>query len=168
MLRNLVLAAVLLVTVPAFALPPAFREVTSKIYRGGRPKGGDLQDLYDRGIDKIVDLENDAKLVRAEAARAADLGLKFVNVPLNASEIPTDAEVDRVVANLIDARAAKSYVHCQRGKDRTGLVVAIYRITRQGWTPADAWHEMLADGFSRKYAKPLEDYFRARTGYRGN
>jgi len=27
---------------------------------------------------------------------------------------------------------------------------------------------MLADGFSRKYAKPLEDYFRARTGYRGN
>ena len=67
--------AVFLVALSAFALPPAFREVTPKIYRGDHPEGRDLGDLAERGIDKIVDLENDPALVRDEAERAAELGL---------------------------------------------------------------------------------------------
>jgi tyrosine-protein phosphatase SIW14 len=33
------------------------------------------------------------------------------------------------------------FVHCQAGKDRTGLVVAVYRILVDGWSVDDAISE---------------------------
>lgn len=38
-------------------------------------------------------------------------------------------------------------VHCQHGSDRTGTMVAIYRIAFQGWTKAQATDEMINGGF---------------------
>ena len=38
-------------------------------------------------------------------------------------------------------------VHCQHGSDRTGTMVAIYRIALQGWTKAQATDEMINGGF---------------------
>lgn len=38
-------------------------------------------------------------------------------------------------------------VHCQHGSDRTGTMVAIYRIAYQGWTKAQATDEMINGGF---------------------
>jgi len=38
-------------------------------------------------------------------------------------------------------------VHCQHGSDRTGTMVAIYRITQDGWTKAQAIDEMVNGGF---------------------
>ena len=38
-------------------------------------------------------------------------------------------------------------VHCQHGSDRTGTMVAIYRIVYQGWTKSQATDEMINGGF---------------------
>jgi hypothetical protein len=38
-------------------------------------------------------------------------------------------------------------VHCRRGADRTGAMVAIYRVVVEGWTKADAIDEMTRGGY---------------------
>jgi protein tyrosine/serine phosphatase len=38
-------------------------------------------------------------------------------------------------------------IHCQHGADRTGAIVALYRIIVQGWSKADAVREMNEGGF---------------------
>ena len=48
---------------------------------------------------------------------------------------------------LSDESQGPFLVHCQHGADRTGLVVAMYRIVFQGWTKEDAIAEMVDGGF---------------------
>lgn len=155
----------LFAAVPAYALPENFQRVTDDLYRGARPTATDLRELFEKGIGLIVNLENVDSIVKAEAEIAAELGMKFVHLPLSASKTPTDAEIDRAVAEIGIKNSGKIFVHCQRGQDRTGVVVAFYRIGVQGWRPRRAYREMMKYGFSLKYAKPLEVYFRDRTGY---
>ena len=38
-------------------------------------------------------------------------------------------------------------IHCRHGSDRTGLIVALYRILYQNWTKEDALEEMLKGGY---------------------
>jgi protein tyrosine/serine phosphatase len=40
------------------------------------------------------------------------------------------------------------YVHCALGRDRTGIVAAIYRIEKQGWSFDEAEQEMRDFGFN--------------------
>lgn len=167
-LRPFIVTSALLASFSAFALPPAFKQVTPNVYRGGRPTIGDLRQLARMGVGLIVNLENVPDVVRAEVREANALGIREVNIPLNASVEPKDAEIDRAVRELRSTGSGKVYVHCQRGQDRTGLAVAFYRMQVGRWSPKRAYREMMDSGFSRKYAKPLEDYFRARTGYEGN
>ncbi len=165
--RIALVLTLLLSSFSAFAIPPAFRTVTSTIYRGGRPTVSDLKALAGLGVTLIVNLENVPDVVRAEADAANALGIRFVSIPLDAAVTPTDSAIDHAIADIAPRGQGKAYVHCQRGQDRTGLVVALFRVESQQWTPKKAYDEMMADGLSLKYAKPLEVYFRARTGYRG-
>jgi protein-tyrosine phosphatase len=41
------------------------------------------------------------------------------------------------------------FVHCLHGVDRTGFMIACYRIRVQGWSPYDAIKEMKALGFHK-------------------
>ena len=38
-------------------------------------------------------------------------------------------------------------VHCRHGADRTGLIIAIYRILYQNWTVDEAKDELINGGF---------------------
>jgi len=38
-------------------------------------------------------------------------------------------------------------VHCRHGSDRTGIMVAVYRIVVEGWSKAEATDGMINGGF---------------------
>ena len=62
-------------------------------------------------------------------------------------ETPNDNEVDDILAKMGDPSLQPVYVHCTEGVDRTGLIIALYRVIEQGWAPKDAHDEMMAHGF---------------------
>ncbi|MGH9902136.1 MAG: fused DSP-PTPase phosphatase/NAD kinase-like protein, partial [Pyrinomonadaceae bacterium] len=59
-------------------------------------------------------------------------------VPMKRHARPTDEQVERVLAIVNAPENQPAFVYCKRGGDRTGVVVAVYRISQDGWTSATA------------------------------
>lgn len=143
-----------------------FREVSSGIYRGARPGQAGIAYLAtELQIKTDLDLENDDGAISAEKGYvAAEPGLTMVSLPMSAFSEPSDQTVSQALAILSDPTQYPVFVHCEHGQDRTGLIVGLFRIDDQHMTPADAYTEMLQDGFHPALVALL-DYFEKATGY---
>jgi len=60
---------------------------------------------------------------------------------------PTDQDVLAFLRIVTDKASQPVLVHCAQGSDRTGMMVAIYRIVVQGWSKDDALKEMVEGGY---------------------
>lgn len=136
---------------------PNFQRVGDQLYRGGQPKPGGYERLARLGVKTVVNLRDDDEHARAEGEEARAAGLRYYNVPLGRLGRPSDAEVERVL-QLIDAPENQPvFVHCHRGADRTGLVIAVYRMTHDGWTAEQAQEEANRFGM-RRWQLGKKDY----------
>jgi tyrosine-protein phosphatase SIW14 len=85
--------------------------------------------------------------------------MKYVNVPLQGTNVPADADVAMALALLNDPAAGPIFVHCRRGADRTGTVIAAYRISHDKWSGEKALHEAQDLGMAW-YAGGMKNYIR--------
>ena len=134
-------------------LPPAahvrnFGKVDNTVYRGGEPSPVGIEELGAMGIKTVIDLREPSHATALEREAVEKLKIKYVNVPMRELSAPTPAEVDQVLAILLRPGAGPVFVHCRRGKDRTGTVIACYRIQHDGWTNSKAQSEANEYGMS--------------------
>ena len=104
------------------------------------------------GIKGILDLrENNSDLDKID-----HLDLCVVNVELNAS-LFTDNEIVAALKALFYL-PKPLLIHCKHGADRTGLIVAIYRICFQNWSKENAINELINGNFNFhvKYVNIIE------------
>jgi tyrosine-protein phosphatase SIW14 len=113
---------------------PNFHHVSEKLYRGAQPKNGGIQRLASLGIKTIISLRKSDEKARVEEAEARSAGLRYFNVPFNRQGRPTDEQVNRVLAIINASENQPVFVHCQQGVDRTGLIIACYRIANDHWS----------------------------------
>lgn len=140
-----------------------FGIVDGRIYRGAQPDRDDYRALASLGVTTIIDLRQDAKSGSRAYAEAA--GLKYVNIAIDDHGQPTDNDVRVFLAALDHNPAAKVYVHCAGGRHRTGSMLAVYRMVRNGWTLERAYDEMLAYDFYTRFGHKgfksfVDDYWR--------
>ena len=112
---------------------PNFHPVNSGLYRGGQPEIGGLEQLKKLGVKTIINLRNDDERARAEKAEAESMGFRYFNIPFASFDRPSDKAVDEVLKLLNTQENSPLFIHCKRGSDRTGTVIAIYRIEHDGW-----------------------------------
>lgn len=143
---------------------PNFHQITQQIYRGGRPTPEGLKSLKEAGIKSIINLENVAGPVQNERAQAKALGMGFMSSPMSWITPPTDQQIDKILAVMSNPENQPVYIHCLHGRDRTGLVSALYRVLIQKMSAREAYSEMKQLGF-RSLFVTLEWYYRQRTGY---
>jgi protein tyrosine/serine phosphatase len=122
-----------------------FGVVDGHLFRGAQPKDDDFAALKALGVDTIIDLRLDAKKDSRQLAEAA--GLKYVNIPIDDHGAPTDADAAAFVKAVDDPANGIVYAHCAGGRHRTGSMVAVYRMVKDGWTIDQAYDEMLAYDF---------------------
>ena len=152
---NLSLFALLLSTTAfaqdatSYAELPRFEQVTDRLYRGGQPRAGGLQRLRELGIDTIVNLRGTSDTTRAEEAEARALGFNYFNVALPNWGRPQDGRVRRALLIIAAPQNGRVFVHCKDGVDRTGTIVALHRVTHQGWKTDDALAEAERRGMRR-------------------
>jgi tyrosine-protein phosphatase SIW14 len=113
---------------------PKFHQVNGQLFRGAQPKKNGFKRLGDLGIKTIVNLRADDGLSRIEEREVRAAGMQYFSVPLNETGRPTNAQVRRAVAILETPENQPVFVHCRLGVDRTGLIIAVYRIAHDGWT----------------------------------
>lgn len=125
----------------SYAELPKFQQVTDQLYRGGQPREGGLRRLRELGIDTIVNLRGTSKTTKAEEVEARALGFNYFNVALPNWGRPQDERVRRALLIIAAPQNGRVFVHCKDGVDRTGTIVALHRITHQGWKTTDALAE---------------------------
>ena len=138
---------------------PNFHEVNSKLYRGAQPKVGGLQQLVGRGIKTIVNLRGQGEGVRKEEEEARAAGLRYFSIPFDRMGRPDDAELKQVLSIIDTPENQPVFVHCKQGVDRTGTVIAIYRITHDGWTSEQAKAEANRYGM-HPWERGMKNYIR--------
>lgn len=132
-----------------------FTQVDADLYRGGVPTDADMAGLVKLGIKTDIDLQSDTSsnerdVVAHEREVAKRLGLKFVNLPLPFGVEPPKAMLDTLMATLSDPKNLPAYIHCRHGRDRTGTMVAVYRMRHDGYSGEKALDEMKTFGFKVK------------------
>jgi len=127
---------------------PNFHKVNQGLYRGAQPREGGFQQLATRGIKTILNLRAADERERAEAVETRAAGLGYFNIPMEGLDRPTDAQIESAMKIINDKANQPVFVHCKHGADRTGMVIAIYRITRDGWSTEEALREAKRYGLS--------------------
>ncbi|HWA27970.1 MAG TPA: tyrosine-protein phosphatase [Lacunisphaera sp.] len=115
--------------------------VSAELYRCEQPRTRDIADLKALGIRSILNLRR----YHSDSKNLTAAGF----VPLLQRMEADDLTTDDLVAALRQFRDAPKplLVHCWHGSDRTGSVVAAYRIVFQDWTPAAALDELRHGGY---------------------
>ena len=125
-----------------------FGQVNSQLYRGGEPTQVGLEELAALGIKVDIDLREQSSQTDLEKQTAEHLGMQYINIPFKPFTAPTNAEVENVLSLLMNGGTQPTFLHCRRGKDRTGTVVACYRIQHDGWDNKRALDEAKSYGMS--------------------
>ncbi|MFZ2960356.1 MAG: dual specificity protein phosphatase family protein [Candidatus Ozemobacteraceae bacterium] len=144
-------SSTLVASSPALCLPvnigrglTNFATVSADLYRGAQPTADGFKTLEAMGIKTVINLRafhDDAKLL-------VGTGLNYVHITFE----PWSPNVDEVILFLkivADPSKRPVFVHCQHGADRTGTMVAFYRMINQNWTCAKALEELPRFGFHR-------------------
>lgn len=120
---------------------PNFYQISDVLYRGGQPTEAGLKQLAKLHIKTVVNLRDDDERASAERTAAVAAGLRYFNLPLSNFNKPNSEKVAQILSIINASENQPVFVHCKRGSDRTGTIVAIYRIEHDGWTGDQAKEE---------------------------
>lgn len=127
---------------PASQFPIAnFERVNSVLLRGAVPSDKGLEALRDAGVKTIVNLRLKGDGASNEELKVKQLGMNYIHFPLGFTT-PDTATIGRILRVITEKENQPVFVHCRQGADRTGMIVAIYRILVDNWEFKDAYAEM--------------------------
>lgn len=118
-------------------------KVKSGVYRGSKPDEEGIEALRALGVRTVINLRGSE---HSEGELVESAGMRYVWIPMKKTKAPTSDQVEQFFDVIRDKSAYPIYVHCMKGVDRTGTMMALYRIREQGWSNADALAEMVHFG----------------------
>ncbi len=137
---------------------PNFQKVNDSVYRGGQPSEEGFKSLATMGVKTVLDLRETGEHSQGQEETwvQAD-GMRYISLPLKGLAAPMDADVAKALAILNDPAAGPVFVHCRRGADRTGTILACYRISHDHWNNVSALKEARGLGM-RFFEKAMQNY----------
>ncbi len=128
---------------------PRFFEVDRFLYRGGQPSLEDLLYLQKSGIRTVINMIADPiSAITDEGEQVERLGMKYLSFPIHEFKGPSEETLQAIYAEMRRPSNQPVFIHCKKGKDRTGMMVGLYRVHEHGWAPEVAYAEMQEFGFN--------------------
>lgn len=120
---------------------PNLHQVSPTIYRSAQPESGAHEALQRLGVRSVISL-------RFRGDRADLLpGVRRIHAPIESWDVD-HPEVMRALRALVDPDNQPVLLHCRHGADRTGTVIAAYRMVVEGWSAEEAIEEMREGGYN--------------------
>lgn len=141
-----------------------------KIYRSGQLSASLVRDTLEKNnIDVVISLlkkERSSPDARAETEAVRELGIERVDLPLNGDGTGLLLHYAKAIQRMVTATAEGKavLVHCGAGTQRTGGVVAAYRLLVQGKEPALAYEEMRQYDWDPERDAAVLDYVNSNMG----
>jgi tyrosine-protein phosphatase SIW14 len=131
---------------------PNLQQIEPGLYRGGRPQLEGLDTLASMNVKTIINLERgwfsiEPEEVKQERLFAVENNIQFIHIPMHPFFRPPRKDIQRALDAIVDPANHPIFIHCHKGSDRTGVVVAALRIHYQGWTSEQAEMEMRHYGY---------------------
>ncbi|MFZ1985514.1 MAG: dual specificity protein phosphatase family protein [Desulfatitalea sp.] len=132
---------------PSWATPVSadamknFYKVDDRLYRGAQPDAAGMKAIEQLGIRNVLNLRE----FHTDTQEAEQTRLTLFHVPMNAGRIKDEDVV--AALKVIQKAQGPTLVHCWHGSDRTGLIVAMYRMIFQGWQKQAAIDELVNGGY---------------------
>ena len=124
-----------------------FDKVDDKLYRGAQPNAVGIEALKALGVVTIINFRDPDDSWGEEESYATNAGMAYVQVALNPLAAPSHENTERILG-IINSSPGPVFVHCQFGCDRTGTVVACYRIRVKKEKPEVALQDAEQHGMS--------------------
>lgn len=126
-----------------------FSQVDEDLYRGAQPTEEGLRQLKALGVKTVISL----RALRPSEQRAIrrsveSMGMRWVSLPMRMYWRATPEQVREFLDVAMDPTNQPVFIHCEQGEDRTGSLVAVYRIVKDGWRPQQAYAEALRLGMA--------------------
>lgn len=116
-------------------------QVSATLYRSGQPHRKGFKALEAAGFTDVINL----RTIWGDRCRAGKSKIQLYHIRVVTTRM---SEADLVaIFRQIERSEGKVLIHCWHGSDRTGTVVAMYRILYQGWDKEKAISEMIHGGY---------------------
>ena len=131
------------------------------LYTSGQPQGLGLEWVKHYGFRTLINLRRpDSNGTSEEKAFAAENGLHFYNFSIGSSHEDIEDTVKRFLAIVDDKSHWPILVHCSRGKERSGVLAAIFHIEYDRWPNDRALEETYRLGLEEGRMPISEDFVR--------
>lgn len=121
---------------------PNLFQVSEGLYRSAQPSTEGMRRLKEMGVVTIVNLRS----FHSDRDEIALTGLAYEHIYMKPWHLERKEAV-RFLQIAMDSRRTPVLVHCRHGADRTGAMIAVYRIAVEGWPKEVAIREMRQGGY---------------------
>jgi len=116
-------------------------KVDDNLFRSEQPTKIGMKELQELGVKTILNVRN----LRNDICEAKSTDLILRRKRINTWTINYDEVVSAL--KIIQESPKPVLIHCKHGSDRTGCIVAAYRVSFQNWTKEDAISEFKSGGY---------------------
>jgi tyrosine-protein phosphatase SIW14 len=116
-------------------------KVDENLYRSEQPTKEGMQALESLGVKSIVNVRN----ILNDRCEGKSTNLKLYKKRINTWTIKYSEIIDAL--RLIQKAPKPVLIHCKHGSDRTGCIVAAYRMAFMNWTKEEAIKEFQLGGY---------------------
>jgi protein tyrosine/serine phosphatase len=135
-----------------------FNQVAPGVYRGGLGTKAGAPLLKELGVKTVINFDNQTKRAQDEAEYLKLFGIYTVLIPWSGWDQPTEENIEKFLALMRSEDLKPVMVHCKRGSERTGTMMAIWRISEFGWPIEKAYAEMREYEYRRFLQGHLKAY----------
>jgi len=121
---------------------PNLHRVTDHIYRCAQPTAAGMRNAEKMGIKTVISL----RAFHTDRDEIDSAKMKRERISFNTWH-PEEEDVLEFLKLVTNTNGGPYLVHCLHGADRTGTMIAIYRMAVQGWAKEEAIKEMTKGDF---------------------
>jgi hypothetical protein len=122
------------------------KRVAPGVWRSNQPQTeADFVTLTNHSVHTIVKLNYER--MDWERRMCARYNIELFTIPISTGEQLFGVPDLKLLMAICAISESGTDIHCWHGEDRTGVVIALWRVKSQGWTRLDAFTEMKENNF---------------------